>query len=285
MRCSPVVELQSGFVKPEVLSVIVVEKLEKTYPDLQRGAVYAVRGISFVVAPGQVFGLLGPNGAGKTTVLRMLSTMLKPTGGKATVAGFDVETQAEDVRRQIGFVSANTANYDRMSAFEMVEFFGQLHGLSKDELTERSEIVFEQLQMNDFRDTTCGKMSTGMKQKVSIARAIIHDPPVLIFDEATVGLDVLVGRSLQNTVLEFRDQGKCIIYSTHHMNEAERVCNHVAIMYQGDILAEGGQGELCEKHGQDSLEELFFALIDQRDRQENSGGFVAEDVITTEQQT
>jgi sodium transport system ATP-binding protein len=264
--------------------MIVVEKLEKTYPDLQRGAIRAVRGISFVASPGQVFGLLGPNGAGKTTVLRMLSTMLKPTGGTATVAGFDVENEAEEVRRQIGFVSANTANYDRMSAFEMVEFFGQLHGLSKDALAERSEIVFEQLQMNDFRDTTCGKMSTGMKQKVSIARAIIHDPPVLIFDEATVGLDVLVGRSLQNTVLKFRDQGKCIIYSTHHMNEAERVCNHVAIMYQGDILAEGRQRELCEQYGQHSLEDLFFALIDQHDCQENSAGLAVEDAISSEQQ-
>ena len=264
--------------------MIVVEKLEKTYPDLQRGAVCAVGGISFVASAGQVFGLLGPNGAGKTTVLRMLSTMLKPTGGTATVAGYDVETQAEDVRRQIGFVSANTANYDRMSAFEMVEFFGQLHGLSKDELTERSEVVFAQLQMNDFRDTTCGKMSTGMKQKVSIARAIIHDPPVLIFDEATVGLDVLVGRSLQNTVLQFKDQGKCIIYSTHHMHEAERVCDHLAIMYNGDILAEGSQRELCEQHGQHSLEELFFALIDQHDDQEGSDGLVAEGVIASEQQ-
>jgi sodium transport system ATP-binding protein len=268
-----------------VLNVIVVEKLEKTYPDLQRGAVCAVRGISFVAAPGQVFGLLGPNGAGKTTVLRMLSTMLKPTGGSATVAGFDVETQAEEVRRQIGFVSANTANYDRMSAFEMVQFFGQLHGLSNDALAERSEVVFQQLQMHDFRDTTCGKMSTGMKQKVSIARAIIHDPPVLIFDEATVGLDVLVGRSLQNTVLQFKEQGKCIIYSTHHMNEAERVCDHVAIMYQGDILAEGGQHELCEQHGQQNLEELFFALINEHDSQENSLGIVAQDVIATEQQS
>jgi sodium transport system ATP-binding protein len=267
-----------------VLTVIVVEKLEKTYPDLQRGAVWAVRGISFVASPGQVFGLLGPNGAGKTTVLRMLSTMLKPTGGTATVAGFDVETHAEEVRRQIGFVSANTASYDRMSAFEMVEFFGQLHGLSRDELAERSEVVFEQLQMNDFRDITCGKMSTGMKQKVSIARAIIHDPPVLIFDEATVGLDVLVGRSLQNTVLQFKDQGKCIIYSTHHMNEAERVCDRVAIMYHGDILAEGSQRELCETHGQHSLEELFFALIDRDDSHEDSTGVVAEDVIASEQQ-
>jgi sodium transport system ATP-binding protein len=171
-----------------------------------------------------------------------------------------------------------------MSAFEMVEFFGQLHGLSKDELANRSEVVFEQLQMNDFRETTCGKMSTGMKQKVSIARAIIHDPPVLIFDEATVGLDVLVGRSLQNTVLQFKDQGKCIIYSTHHMNEAERVCDHVAIMYQGEILAEGGQRELCEHHGQHSLEELFFALIDQHDCQENSAALVTPDIIATESQ-
>ncbi len=242
--------------------MIVVEGLEKKYPDLHRGEVHAVRGVSFVAAPGQVFGLLGPNGAGKTTVLRMLSTMLKPTGGKATVAGFDIETEADSVRRQIGFVSANTANYDRMSAFEMVEFFGQLHGLTPDRLSERAELVFEQLQMNDFRDVTCGKMSTGMKQKVSIARAIIHDPPVLIFDEATVGLDVLVGRSLQNTVLQFREQGKCIIYSTHHMSEAERVCDYVAIMYEGNILAEGNLQELRDRYGQMNLEDLFFDLIE-----------------------
>ena len=168
------------------------------------------------------------------------------------------------MRRNIGFVSANTASYDRMSAFEMVEFFGQLHGLTRDVLAERCEVVFEQLQMNEFRDTTCGKMSTGMKQKVSIARAIVHDPPVLIFDEATVGLDVLVGRSLQNTVLQFRAKGKCIIYSTHHMSEAERVCDHVAIMYEGDILAQGKQQELCEHYGWKNLEELFFGLMDQQ---------------------
>ena len=149
-----------------------------------------------------------------------------------------------------------------MSALEMVEFFGQLHGLTPDRLRERVERVFEQLQMNDFRDVTCGKMSTGMKQKVSIARAIVHDPPVLIFDEATVGLDVLVGRSLQNTVLQFREQGKCILYSTHHMSEAERVCDYVAIMYEGEILVEGQQQDLRDRYGQTNLEDLFFDLIE-----------------------
>ena len=244
--------------------MLVVDNLCKNYPDLEQGEVKAVAGVSFQCEPGKIYGLLGPNGAGKTTVLRTLATLLKPTSGKVTVAGYDVETEAEMVRRSIGFVSNNTSNYDRMSAREMVEFFGRLHGMSEEELRERSELVYRQLQMKGFLEVTGGKMSTGMKQKVSIARAIIHNPPVLIFDEATVGLDVLVGRSLQNTVLNLREQGKCILYSTHHMNEVERVCDQVAIMYKGRILCEGTQEELREQFDKVELEDLFFDLIEQQ---------------------
>jgi sodium transport system ATP-binding protein len=170
-------------------------------------------------------------------------------------------TQASHVRHQIGFVSTNTAVYDRMTAWEMVEYFGRLYGLKEEPLRERMEAIFERLQMNEIRDLLGAKMSTGMKQKVSIARAIVHDPPVLIFDEATSGLDVLVARALLKTVAELRDHGKCVIFSTHIMREAEKLCDRIAIMHRGHLLAEGTLGELCDQHEQNDLEELFFRLI------------------------
>jgi sodium transport system ATP-binding protein len=211
--------------------------------------------------PGQIYGRLGPNGAGKTTILRILSTVLRPSEGLATINGYDVLTQPSHVRRQIGFMSANTAVYDRMTAWEMVEYFGRLYGLGDDELRDRMEQLFERFQMQEIRDLLGAKMSTGMKQKVSIARAIVHDPPVLIFDEATTGLDVLVARALLDAVSELRDQGKCILFSTHIMREAERLCDRIAIMHRGHILAEGTLDELRDQHAERDLEELFFHLI------------------------
>ena len=241
--------------------MIHVRQLSKAYVDLQRGEFLALDELSFDAKPGQVYGLLGPNGAGKTTALRILSTMLRPTSGSATINGCDVSTEATRVRQQIGFVSANTAIYDRMTAWEMVSYFGKLYGLEEDRLQQQMQQLFERLQMNSFRDVLGAKMSSGMKQKVSIARALVHDPPVLIFDEATVGLDVLVSRALLDTVAELRDKGKCIVYSTHIMREAERLCDQVAIMYEGNILAEGTVAELLNAHGEKDLEELFFRLI------------------------
>lgn len=247
--------------------MIHVRELTKTYADLRRGHLVALSGLTFDAYPGQIYGLLGPNGAGKTTALRILSTVLRPSGGSASINGFNVVTQPSMVRRQIGFVSTNTAVYDRMTAAEMVEYFGRLHGLAGDPLYERMEGIFQRLQMNDIRDTLGGKMSTGMKQKVSIARALIHDPPVIIFDEATVGLDVLVARSLLTTISELRDQGKCIIFSTHIMSEAERLCDRIAIIYRGHILSEGPLADLQKSHQEEDLEELFFQLISRHDEQ------------------
>ncbi len=245
--------------------MIHAQQLTKCYADLRRGQFVALDGVSFDAQPGQIYGLLGPNGAGKTTALRILSTMLRPTSGTATVDGFDVVTQPAQVRRQIGFMSANTGVYDRMSAWEMVEYFGRLHGLAPEPLRGRMESLFARLQMNDIRDLLGSKMSTGMKQKVSIARAIVHDPPVLIFDEATSGLDVLVARALLKTVAELREQGKCVIFSTHIMREAEKLCDRIAIIHRGSILAEGTLEELCEAHQERDLEELFFQLISRFD--------------------
>src|SRR5262245_23674004 len=241
--------------------MIVVDQLCKSFRDLRRGVVYAVDHVSFEARAGEIFGLLGPNGAGKTTTMRILCTVLRPTGGRATVAGYDVATQPAQVRQHIGFMSMNTAVYDRMSAWELVEYFGRLYGLSEGRLRERMETVFDALRMNDFRDTLGAKMSTGMRQKVSIARAIVHDPPVLIFDEPTAGLDVLVARAVLRNIEELRALGKCVLFSTHIMREVERLCDRVAIGSRGRVQACGTLAELCERHGQSDLEELFFSLV------------------------
>lgn len=241
--------------------MIQVQALTKAYTDLHRGEFVALDELSFNAVEGEVYGILGPNGAGKTTALRILSTVLQPTSGTATVNGFDVVTQPSQVRRQIGFMSANTSVYDRMTAWEMVEYFGRLYGIEDEPLRQRMEEIFARLKMQEIRDLLGAKMSTGMKQKVSIARAIVHDPPILIFDEATSGLDVLVARALLDEVAELRDQGKCIVFSTHIMREAERLCDRVAIMHRGRLLAEGTLDSLREEYHQDDLEELFFDLI------------------------
>jgi sodium transport system ATP-binding protein len=243
--------------------MIHVENLTKTFRDLRRGQLLAVDHISFDVHAGEVFGLLGPNGAGKTTTMRILCTVLRPSSGIAELAGFDVVKQPGQVRQNIGFLSANTAIYDRMTAWELVEYFARLYGLEGERLRARMEEVFATLRMNDFRDVLGAKMSTGMRQKVSIARATVHDPPILIFDEPTLGLDVLVARTVLENIDRLRDLGKCIVYSTHIMREVEKLCDRVAIVSRGKIRAAGTLEELRQQHGQDDLEELFFALVSQ----------------------
>ena len=236
--------------------MIKVEGLTKRY-----ARTVAVDNISFEVEKGQIVGFLGPNGAGKTTTMRILCTVLKPTSGIARLAGFDVAKEPSKVRQNIGFLSASTAIYDRMTAWEMVEYFGKLYGLTKEHLRERMETLFATLQMNDFRDVLGAKMSTGMRQKVSIARAIVHDPPVMIFDEPTLGLDVLVARAVLQNIERLRDAGKCILYSTHIMREVEKLCDRVAIVSKGRIQAAGTLDELRDKYGHQDLEELFFQLV------------------------
>src|SRR5580692_1986534 len=170
--------------------------LSKVFNDKKRGEVRAVDSVSFRCEPGQIYGLLGANGAGKTTTLRMLATILAPTAGAATVAGFDVVREPAKVRAHIGFLSTATALYDRLTAAETVEYFGQLFGLDSATIARRTSEIFKTLDMEEFRDRRCAKLSTGMKQKVSIARTLIHDPPVMIFDEPTLGLDVLTARTI-----------------------------------------------------------------------------------------
>ena len=245
--------------------MIVVDSLVKEFRDLKRGRIRAVDDVSFTAQPGQIYGLLGPNGAGKTTCLRILSTVLQPSDGTAVVAGHDVVDDPQMVRQSIGFMSNNTDIYDRMTAREIVEHFGRLYGMTPGTLADRVDEIFDLLRMNDFRDTLCGKLSTGQRQKVSIARTIVHDPPVLIFDEPTTGLDVLVARTVIKVVQRLREQGKCIIFSTHIMREVERLCDRIGIIHRGRILAEGTLDELVAEYDQPDVEELFFDVIRRHD--------------------
>jgi sodium transport system ATP-binding protein len=245
--------------------VIHVEGLCKRFLDYQRGWVDAIVDISLDCRPGAIFGLLGPNGAGKTTTLRILSTVLKPSSGRAIVAGYDVQAEPQAVRANIGYMSASTGIYDRMTAWELVEYFGQLYGMPAERLQARMEDIFCWLKMNDFRNVLGSKMSTGMKQKVSIARTIVHDPPVLIFDEPTAGLDVLVARAVLQNIIELRERGKTIVFSTHSMHEVEKLCSRVAIIHKGRVQADGEPRELLEQFDQPDLEELFFYLVERAD--------------------
>jgi sodium transport system ATP-binding protein len=245
--------------------MIHVEHLTKTFEDLRRGEIVAVDDVSFDTFGGEIFGLLGPNGAGKTTCLRILSTVLRPTAGRAVVAGHDVLAEPAAVRRDIGFVSMNTGMYDRMSAYEMVEYFGRLHGMPGEQLEERIEKIFDRLQMNDFRDRMGGKLSTGMKQKVSLARAIVHDPRVLIFDEPTTGLDVLVSRAVLDFIASCRRPDRCVIFSTHIMHEAQRLCDRICIIHRGRVLASATLAALQQRTGKTDLEDIFFDMVSEED--------------------
>jgi sodium transport system ATP-binding protein len=236
--------------------------LIKWFHDKKRGTVCAVNDVSFSCRQGQIYGLLGANGAGKTTTLRMLATILTPSEGTANVAGFDVVKNPQMVRSRVGFLSAATALYGRLTAQEMVEYFGRLHGLDELTLKFRIDELFERLEMNEFRDRRCDKLSTGMKQKVSIARTLVHDPSVMIFDEPTLGLDVMAARTIVKFIRECRESGKTVVFSTHVMSEVEKLCDHIGIIHGGKLLAEGTLADLRAQIGIQDLEDLFVKVVE-----------------------
>ena len=241
--------------------MIQVEGLTKIFHDKKRGEVIAVNNLKFNCQKGKIYGLLGPNGAGKTTTLRILATMILPTKGKVKVNGFDVVKEPREVRKQIGFLSSETGLYDRFTPRETVMFFGRINEMKDRIIEKRMTEIFHNLDMEDFQDVRVNKLSTGMKQKLSIARCIIHDPPILILDEPTVGLDIITARIVTEYVKGFREQGKCIIYSTHIMREAERLCDMIAIIHQGNLITQGTLEELKKNSSSEDLEEIFFELI------------------------
>jgi sodium transport system ATP-binding protein len=235
--------------------------LVKVFHDKKRGEIHAVDHVTFSCKPGQIYGLLGANGAGKTTTLRLLATILEPTDGTAVVCGHDIIEEPEKVRANVGFLSAATALYPRLTAQEMVEYFGRLNGIDEDMLKKRVDELFSRLDMNSFRDRRCDKLSTGMKQKASIARTLIHDPQVMIFDEPTVGLDIMTARTIIDFIRQCRERGKTVIFSTHIMSEVEKLCDFIGIIQSGKLLAEGSLPELRDRYHDQDLEEIFVKIV------------------------
>ena len=246
--------------------MIEAHNLSKNFTDKKRGVIHAVENVSFRAEPGRIYGLLGANGAGKTTTLRMLATLLKPSSGSATVAGFDVVRDAQEVRANVGFLAASTALYGRLTAREMITYFGKLNGLGSSEIKTRIAKLSAELDMDEFLDRRCDKFSTGMKQKTSIARTLIHDPEVMVFDEPTLGLDVMTARSIVRFVRECRNRGKTVIYSTHVMSEVEKLCDKIGIIHDGKLCAEGTLDELRTRSGEHDLEEVFVKITGAEDK-------------------
>lgn len=235
--------------------------LTKVFPDHAGGEIRAVDDVSFRCRSGEVFGLLGLNGAGKTTTLRMLSTVLSPTTGTARLAGHDIREAPTRVRESIGFLSGTTGLYHRLTPRETLRFFGQFHGLAGEELERRVGLVLRTFEIEEFADKRCEKLSTGMKQKTNIGRTVVHDPPILILDEPTSGLDVLAAQASLEFVERCRAEGKCVVFSTHIMSEAERLCDRIAIIHHGTIRAEGTLEELRESTGRHYLEDVFRRIV------------------------
>src|SRR5258708_8226639 len=215
--------------------MIEVRGLSKRFRDRKRGEIRAVDGVSFRCEPGRIYGLLGANGAGKTTTLRILATILEPSVGTAVICGHDVVEEPEKVRAHVGFLSTATAPYPRLTAQELVEYFGRLNGLDEPTLKKRVEDIFNRLDMNGFRDRRCDKLSTGMKQKTSIARTLVHDPPVMIFDEPTLGLDVITARTITAFIRACPDNRQTVTSSTHIMSECEELCDTIGIIHDGKL--------------------------------------------------
>src|SRR5260370_12727938 len=212
--------------------------LSKRFHAKKRGEISAVDNVSFTCQPGKIYGLLGANGAGKTTTLRMLATILEPTDGTAIVCSYDVVEQPEKVRANVGFLSTATALYRRLTAQEFVEYFGRLNGLDEATLKKRVDDIFTRLDMNRFRDRRCDQLSTGIMHKTSIARTLVHDPPVMIFDEPTNGLDIMSARTITAFIRECPDNGKTVIFSTHIISEVDKLCDIIRIIQTGKLLAQ-----------------------------------------------
>lgn len=241
--------------------MVVADMLVKSFPTTEGGEKRAVDGLSFTVGEGQIYGLLGPNGAGKTTTLRLLSGLMAPTSGTATLAGFDVGTQPEQVKKVLGFLTANTGLYQRLSARELLVYFAQLHGMDRPSAEERAVFLIQRLGIESFAKLRCGALSTGQKQRVNIARALVADPPILVMDEPTLGLDVLSNRVILEFIVRERDAGKTIILSTHYLDEAETMCDKIGLLHDGRLVAEGNLKTLRDLSGEERLSSIFLRLI------------------------
>ncbi len=242
------------------MDMVVADKMVKEFPT-PSGETRAVDELSFVVGKGEIYGLLGPNGAGKTTTLRMLSGLMAPTSGRAQLAGYDVGREPEQVKRVLGFLTANTGLYQRLTGRELLIYFARLQGMDRARAVARADYLIDWLNMGEFVHLRCGALSTGQKQRVNIARALVADPPILVMDEPTLGLDVLSNRVILEFISRERDEGKTIILSTHYLDEAETMCDRIGLLHQGRLIAEGDITSLRELAGEERLSNIFLKLI------------------------
>jgi sodium transport system ATP-binding protein len=245
--------------------MIDVQSLCKIFYTHQGQEHRAVDDIGFRVARGEIYGLLGPNGAGKTTTLRMLAGLMKPSEGSIHVEGIEGTHDPLVLKQRIGFLTANTGLYARLSPRETLTYFGQLRGIPAAELKTQVEELLKLLGITELADRRCEGMSTGEKQRVQIARTLVGNPPVLILDEPTLGLDVLTNRLILNFIRQAGKEGRTIILSTHHLDEVETVCDRFGLMHKGRILAEGTLAQLREKSGQERLSDVFLALVEREE--------------------
>jgi len=246
---------------PSTNAKIRAEGLRKEFSGPKGDIVVAVKGATFSVAGGEIFGLLGPNGAGKTTLLRMLATIITPTAGQCWISGHPTHESPENARRQVGFLSGNTKLYGRLKAREMLLYFGRLYGMSDEAIAQRTEELANSLDMKPFMEQRCGTLSTGQTQKVSIARVLLHDPPVLILDEPTLGLDIMTSEVILDFILDARNRQHSIIFSTHYMTEAELLCDRVGLMHAGEIMAIDSKQGLYHATNTDNLHDVFMAFV------------------------
>jgi sodium transport system ATP-binding protein len=240
--------------------MIEVVDLVKHFRAGDGSVVRAVDGVSFAVRPGEIVGLLGANGAGKTTTMRVLATLLAPTTGTARVGGCDVRTDPLGARRQLGYVSANTGVPDRLTPVEVLRSYGRLHGLEADLLEARIAMLVDVLDLGGCADRPCGRLSSGQRQRTSLGRALVHDPPALVLDEPTSALDILGSRALLDFLETLRAEGRAILLSTHRLHETERRCDRFVVIHAGRVVAEGSRDALVEGRA-GGLEEAFFAAL------------------------
>ncbi len=245
--------------------MIEVANLEKVFRD-KNTEISAVKDLSFTCKKGEIFGLLGPNGAGKTTTLRIIATILKPTSGEIIVDGINVKDKEnpEKIRKRIGFLTGTTGLYPYLTAREILTFFGSIYEINKESLKNRIDELSQILDMKKFLDRRIDNLSTGMKQKVSIARTIIHDPAILILDEPMGGLDIITSKTIMDFIKHSKQKGKCILFSTHVMREAELLCDKISIMHQGQLLCQAPLNKLRNQSGKENLEDIFFYLIGEK---------------------
>lgn len=254
--------------------MIKVENLSKTFKlsrqqkrEMGEGfsapTIDAVKDVSFICEPGRVYTLLGPNGAGKTTVLRMIATMLQPTFGSIEVCGYNTVKQPDEVRKRLGFLTGNTGLYHRLTPNEFVKYFADLHGMDSSKFNKRKDELFTLLGIHEFAQRRIGKLSTGMLQKVSIVRTIIHDPEVIVFDEPTSGLDIIASKNIIELIRSCIKDRKTVIFSTHRMDEVSLLSTDLGVIHKGNMLYDGTFQEFLEKKSEDTFENEFIKLVEE----------------------